>query len=176
MDWLESGLPVPQHSYTEGDIANDLLLESWVEWLKSLCRLGNLDPQRIHSVADLYCGNGHLSAASLKAFPNAQIHAVDFHDILIPSIKLNPRCTFHRGITAEIIETGEVPPSDLVIISDANTVHGFHRNNIHLLNQITRGLLLTNGDNYGLEQQPWFRDNFRLVAGGDLGELIWRPI
>lgn len=175
MGWLESGLPVPQHSYTEGDIANDFLLDSWVKWLKSLCRLGDLDPQQVQLVADLYCGNGHLTAASLKAFPNAQIHALDFHDILIPSIKRSPRCTFHQGITTETIKTGSIPPSDLVIISDANTVHGFDRNNIHLLKQITRGLLLTQGDNYGLEEQLWFRDNFRTVASGDLGELIWKP-
>ena len=136
----------------------------------------DLDFERIETVLDLFCGNGILTLGSLLAFPNAEIHAVDYHSVLVDDARTHERVTFHQGWVTEILASDAVPTADIVIVSFASRHHGFTEENIALLSSHTRQFLLTTGDNAGLEQKPWFRGVFNFHKMVDeIGAIIWTP-
>jgi trans-aconitate methyltransferase len=136
----------------------------------------NLDFERVKVILDLYCGNGILTLGSLLAFPNAIIHALDYHPVLVEDAKTHARVTFHQGLVTDVLASDALPHADIVLVSFASRHHGFTADNIALLSSHTKQFLLTTGDNAGLEQEFWFRDvfNFHNVVD-DMGAVIWTP-
>lgn len=139
-------------------------------------RLLEIQPESVKIVTDLYCGNGVLTIGAIELFPHAQIHAVDYHDVLVPDAKKHSRVTFHQGWVDGVLASGAIPKSDVVLMSFASRHHGFTEQNISLLSSIVGNVLLTMGDNAGLENEPWFRERFQFIAGGAFIEdySLWR--
>lgn len=113
---------------------------------------------------------------SLLAFPNAIIHAVDYHSVLVNDAKIHERVAFHQGLVTDVLASGDLPHADIVLVSFASRHHGFTADNIVLLSSHTRQFLLTTGDNAGLEQESWFHNVFHFCKAVDnIGALIWTP-
>ena len=51
-----------------------------------------LDFNRVRTVLDLYAGNGPFTLGAVRAFPNAQVHAVDYHNVLAPECQNSSPC------------------------------------------------------------------------------------
>ena len=130
--------------------------------------------EHVASVFDLYCGNGTLTLGSILAFPNAQIHAMDYHKVLVADGLRHPRVTFHQGWVTETLADKKLKPADIVIMSFASRHHGFTKENIGLLSSHTMGYLLTIGDNDAIENEPWFNDKFQVRATETVyGSTVW---
>lgn len=126
-----------------------------------------LEFANVKTVLDLCCGQGPYTLGSLLAFPQAQIHAIDVHNILVPDAISHPRVTFHQGFVTDILETDSVPKADIVLMIHTSSHHGFDGDNISALSSHVDKFLLTCMDNALIEGKPWFRNIFQHV-GGDI--------
>lgn len=125
----------------------------------------NLNPELVRVITHLGPGVGQETQALSEVFPRAQIHAIDYYDHLRGSVKQNPRVTFHKGLFVRVLQSGEVPESDVVLMSDINVLHGFDSNNVGLLaNLVGKGVLIAWGDNGNIESEIWFQRKFRLIS------------
>ena len=155
----EREFPKPQRRFT------DIEMSRASDYARALNRrLPDIEIEGVQTVLDLYCGNGMLTLGSIALFKHAIIHAVDVHDVLVPDAISHPRVVFHKGWVTDMLESGALPVSDIVLMSFANSYHGFTAENISLLSAHVGGVLLTIGDNANIEKQPWFLDSFRCVA------------
>lgn len=136
---------------------------------------GIIQPETVQTVLDLFCGTGLQTAIVLEYFNQSRVHAVDFFDIFTPMLKANPRVEFHPGRVVDVLASGQIPAGDIVIVANSERFHGFNQDNIHLLRQYTRGLLLTLGENGNLEGHSWFSDHFEYVRMTNRGgETVWK--
>lgn len=114
----------------------------------------------VHTVLDLYCGNGRLTLGSIILYTHAQIHAVDYHNVLVHDAIHHPRVTFHQGWVTEVLKSDDIPKADIVLMSYASRHHGFTEENISLLASHVKGVLFTVGDNDDIEHERWFQNHF----------------
>ena len=165
----------PRAQFAFGDVTLSTSY-SYQFFLEKRFQQVDLNFERVETVLDLFCGNGILTLGSVLAFPNAEIHAVDYHAVLVPDAQTHERITFHQGWVTDVLESGALPSADIVIVSFASRQHGFTEENIAILASHTRQFLLTTGDNAGLEQESWFHDVFHFSrAVDDIGAVIWTP-
>lgn len=165
-------IPRPQSSRFEIDRT---FVEVYTCMLQKLLRNIPVDSTKVRTVIDLFCGKGIFTAGSLGTFPNATIHAVDYHQNSLSQILQNEkRIVFHQGWVVEMLQTTNIPPADFVTISYAGRLHGFHEHNIDALTHHVGGFLLTLGDNGGLENMPCFRNRFTMTdANYQQDAYIW---
>lgn len=131
------------------------------EWLTEI----NLDPQNVEVVTHLGPGAGQETQALLGVFSQAQIHAIDYYDHIKDGVKQSPRVTFHQGLFVDVLQSGEVPKSGVVLMSDINIQHGFGSKNIGLLTSLVGdGFLMAWGDNGNIESKIWFQEKFERIS------------
>jgi hypothetical protein len=173
MDYRE----VPRPQMLVPKEMDPLSMEVYAHKLNKFIRNVPIDPSTVHTVSDLFCGRGILTAASLLTFSNATVHAVDYHgDVLSPNLQTNPRVKFHQGWVVDTLQSTTIPITDFTIISYANRLHGFTQNNIDVLAQQTKDYLLMVGDNNNLETAPWFWERFNLIDQNYEEQVtIWQP-
>jgi hypothetical protein len=102
---------------------------------------------------------------------------IDYYQSLHPSIAQNSRVLFHQGFFTEVLRDIHVSNTDLVVMSRMGRVHGFSDLHAYLLRAcVGKGLLLTDGDNGGIEDQPWFQDQFSKIQqlDYDLDIALWQ--
>jgi hypothetical protein len=135
----------------------------------------HLQFDQVNSVIDLYCGNGTLTLGSILLFPNAQIHAIDYHRVLVSDAIDHPRVEFHQGWVTDVLADKSVPRADIVLMIFASRHHGFNKTNISLLSSHVGKYLCTAGDNANIEGEPWFRDTFDwLHTNHGLFSDVWK--
>jgi hypothetical protein len=134
-----------------------------------------INPHDVNCILDLCCGQGIWISMALYHFPNASIHGVDFHDVMIPELMMNKRVTFHQGLIANLLGKAELPTSDITILSNISKTHGLNNDNLHTLANITR-YIITKGDNGNLERLRNFHQYFSLIRGNPFGndECLWK--
>lgn len=165
----------PRAQFAFGDVTLDTAY-SYQLFLKKRFEQVSLNFDNVKTVLDLFCGNGILTLGSVLAFPYAEVHAVDYHPVLVDDARTHERVIFHQGLVTDVLSSGTLPCSDIVIVSFASRHHGFTDKNIALLSSHTRQFLFTTGDNAGLEQESWFRNVFHFCKAVDnIGALIWTP-
>ncbi len=165
--------PRPQHSFGDVGLKQADAYEFFLH--RSFEQVG-LQFDTVKTVLDLYCGNGTLTLGSILCFPNAQIHAIDIHKVLVPDAVNHPRVTFHKGWLPETLSKKSIPCADIVLMSYAGRLHGFNELNISLLSSHVGKYLFTVGDNYDIEGEPWFRGKFDcLMTDRDHFSAIWKP-
>lgn len=166
---------VPRGQFIFGDVTLDTSY-SYQLFLKKRFERVSLNFANVGTVLDLFCGNGILTLGSVLAFPYAEVHAVDYHPVLVKDAQTHERVIFHQGFVTDVLASGTLPCSDIVIVSFASRHHGFTGENIALLSSHTSQFLLTTGDNAGLEQKPWFLNVFNFhKTVDDMGAVIWTP-
>ena len=169
----EREAPRAQTAFADATLQNSSAFQHYLERIFASV---DLDVGDIKTVLDLYCGNGLLTLGSVLAFPHAEVHAVDYHSVLVADARTHKRVIFHQGFVTDLLALGELPDYDIVIISDASRHHGFTAKSISLLLSHTQQFLYTTGDNDSLEQEQWFRDVFDLYMTVDnIGSTIWIP-
>jgi predicted rRNA methylase YqxC with S4 and FtsJ domains len=141
--------------------ADQIELFGWHWYLEEI--LEGVPPIKVETALDLYTGTGIFAAGMLYLYRACTVHAVDFHaNVLSDCLQNDPRVIFHQGLVSEMLLSGQLPPADLVGISYANRLHGLNEVSIEALKHLTRGYLVTQGDNYGLEREPYFQRAFKL--------------
>ncbi|MDP2860204.1 MAG: hypothetical protein Q8N98_00660, partial [bacterium] len=146
--------------------------------LRRTCEEAGLFLATTGCVLNLGCGQGFDVSALLFVFPVAQIHAVDYYNLLPPSLLSNNRVRFHRGLITQVLASKTIPVVDLILCKFMDKNHGFTDANIHLLRQAMaeNGKLITCGDNGAMESAEWFRNSFEPVL--ELHEMdisVWGP-
>jgi hypothetical protein len=136
--------------------------------------LGSHKPDSVETAIDLYCGTGSMTAGAVTLF-NCEVHAVDYHpDTLVPSLRVDRRVIFHRGWVSEELMSGNLPEADLITISFASRHYGLEAVHFGSLRRLARGVLVTIGDNGGMEAHPAFRQNFRVIRNDhDHDAQVW---
>lgn len=165
--------PSPQKAY--GDLEKELVIPT-VFILKEIAEGLKIVPENVKTVTVLGAGRGIDVSANLKVFPKAIVHAIDFHDLLPPSLKTNPRVVFHQGLFIKVLESPAVPPADITFCKFMGSRHGFDPTTIALLQKATGdGFLIMCGDNGLLEIQPHFTDKFVLIKDFDrFDATVWK--
>ena len=172
---MEDDLPRPQPAYflelMGGDNPVEFLLNKTIE-------AAGINKDDVKTAVDLGPGRGVGIDALLKIFPNATVHAVDYHDTLPANLRESPRVEFHQGLFVDVLKEKTVPSADFVFLSYASRHHGFKEENIELLAILVgKGYLLTVGDNDGLEAKKWFKERFRMIYFEALeidGPAVWK--
>lgn len=146
--------------------------------LREILKQGDIDPLRARVVANLGCGVGIETQAISNVFPNAFVHAVDYYDMLSRFVNRD-RVVFHQGVFVDVLQTGEIPPCDLVWLRHASRNHGFNAQTIHLLKDLVgKGVFIAEGDNGNIETEGWFKRNFAMiypiVKYGYLGDGVYQ--
>jgi 16S rRNA G1207 methylase RsmC len=136
----------------------------------------HIKPENVHSVLELGCGNGAITAGSLSTFPNADIYAVDYYDVLDRYLLQNPRIKFTRGLFTDVLQQRNFEPVDIIMLIFLGRHHGFNEENIHLLGESVKsgGLIFTEGDNGMIENLSKFQQYFQLTKWIDIDLCIWR--
>lgn len=151
---------LPSRQKYIGPISDYSPTHSWA--LRKLAQEVGLDPERVSKVCDLGCGVGYLTQALLDAFPFSQVDAVDYHDILDPIVKSNPRVRFHQSLLVNAAKSGRLGFPEITLLTNITHTHGFNHNNIESLEKLVKlGILITGGDNHTLEESFYFRRRFR---------------
>ena len=165
--------PIPQRIF-KGEVYEDSS-EVYALFFERNLKGTDLDPNNVRKVADLGCGTGVYVSGALAAFPKAEVHAVDYHDILYPHLKQDSRITFHQGRLTDELAKNSIPECDVVLLSNISHTHRLSGQNIHALKRIVKGILITAGDNADLEETNWFQNAFTKVKDGFLrGDQIWK--
>lgn len=170
--------PAPQNPMRKDTFNN--LAKTYLKVFTRIYEDLGVDVNTITKVAELGCGKGAIVLAALKVYPNAYIQAVDFHDLLEPSIKHNSRVTFHQNAIINILETNELDHLDALILRGTRDHHGLNKENIQLLKSPLKsdGLLITDADNGDIEEQEWFKKQFQQIWGRDevWALRVWKAI
>ncbi len=123
-----------------------------------------INPDTITTITEFGCGQGAATTALLRTYQDSHIHALDYHRILNPEVASDPRVDFYQGLFVDLLRSG-LPPAQISVLGAMSMDHGFDRETVKLLKQYTRGqLLVTYGDNAGLEQTDWFKKSFTLIS------------
>jgi hypothetical protein len=166
----EQELPRPQTSFRDLDLSKG---ETYAMFLQKRLPEG-MPLNAVKTVTDLYCGNGILTIGSIALFSKATINAVDYHRVLVPDAIAHPRVKFYQGWVSDVLATGKLAKTDVMIMSFASRHHGFTAENIHLLSDNLQGVLLTLGDNGGIEAEPWFRERFKVFSSDSMDDsAVW---
>ena len=155
-------IPRPQH-YLLGDPEYlEITVESVELWLPDIVSRININPDIVSSFASLGCGYGAEILAALRIFPNAKIIGIDYHNLLSEEIRLNSRVHFSQGLLVEKLPHLDSP--DITLLNHIGIDHNLNKENIGLLATFTgRGILITSGDNGGIESTEFFQNFFELI-------------
>ena len=162
----EREAPRAQTAFADATLQNSSAFQHYLERIFASV---DLDVGDIKTVLDLYCGNGLLTLGSVLAFPHAEVHAVDYHSVLVADARTHKRVIFHQGFVTDLLALGELPDSDIVIISDASRHHGFTAKSISLLLFLLKTVIITGSVKkllcVGQKKRDTFRSKTVMAAG-----------
>jgi hypothetical protein len=152
--------------FAYGEESKNELADYISGFFRRACTEAAIDPTAVKTVLELGSGYGYVTRALLKTFTNATVQAVDIRDLL-EETKNNPRVQFFQGLFVDILESGIIPPPDILIMKDMGTGHGFDEHNRGLLEKYGAHTIISEGDNGLLEWNLLFPHGFTVTVGPD---------